>query len=419
MSIIESVKTAIGIDTEKKSVPLTNPFALEIFGAAPTIAGPSINATTALRVPAVFSAIVLLSGAIGSLPAKLFCRHVSDERSGTGGKRTANDHPAYRLIHDEANEWTSAGEFRRALTTDALLHDHGFAHVGRNFAGRPVLFTRLDPRSITIRFDEISGEPSYIQRDAKNREQVFSFRDILHISSPLDLSPIKAGREAIALSSVLERHAAQLFGSGARPSAILSKEGKAGADNGATVIANIKKAWRNWQSNGNNDPLILDDGWKYDPATMTSTDAQFLENRRFQLEEIARLFRIPPPMLFDLTRATWSNSEEMAQQFLTLTLRPWLEAWEWAYARVLLSPEERADGFYIEFVLDDLLSANAATRATTYGQYRAMGALTANEVRSGLNLPAIAGADKLDNPHITPGKPTGQNDNRSTGEEAA
>ena len=135
--------------------------------------------------------------------------------------------------------------------------------------------------------------------------------------------------------------------------------------------------------------------------------------RRFQIEDIARAFRVPPHLLFELSRATLNNSEEMGQMFLTFSLRPWLDAWEWALARVVLTPQERTDGFYVEFVVDDLLTANAATRATTYAQYRAMGAMTANEVRSGLNLPPIDGGDTLANPNITPGAPPA-NDNSKT-----
>lgn len=412
MRVVDQFKRFWKGPTESKSVGLNSPDAFELFGAFPTIAGPSINAATAIRVPAVYSAIALVSGAIGSLPAKVF-RAVDQ-----GGKRAAKDHPAYRLVHDEANDWTSASQLRAALTADALLHGDGYAFANR-VNGRVIEFIRLDPRTITVKLDDASGEPTYVQRDHKGRERSFHYLDILHLASPLGVSPITLGKEAIGLASVLERHAAQLFGRGARPSAILSKESKAGgSEAGTTVIRNIKSAWRNWQEAGAADPLFLDDGWKYDPATMTSTDAQFLENRRFQIEEIARLFRVPPPMLFDLTRATWSNSEEMFQQFLTLTLRPWLDAWEWAYARTLLTADERADGHYVEFVIDDLLTADAATRATTYGQYRAMGALTANEVRAGLNRAPISGGDTLDNPNITPGKPVGRNDNRPR-EEAA
>jgi HK97 family phage portal protein len=411
---VKELKRWIRGETEQKSVSLSDPDALGIFGVTPTIAGPSINAATALRVPAVFSAIALASGAIGSLPAKVFLA-AADQ----GGKRAAKDHPAYRLVHDEANDWTSAGELRGQLTADALLHGSGYAFANR-VNGRVIEFIRLDPRSITVKIDEASGEPSYVHR-VDTRERTYSFRDILHIAAPLGVSPISAGKEAIGLASVLERRAAQLFGSGARPSGILSQEKGlgAGADGGQQRVNNLRKAWRAWQSGNSSDPLILDEGLTYTQAEMTSTDAQFLENRRFQIEEIARLFRVPPPMLFDLERATWSNSEEMAQQFLTLTLRPWLDAWEWAYARVLLSAEERAEGYYVEFILDDLLSANAATRATTYAQYRAMGAMTANEVRSGLNLPAMPGADTLDNPNITVAKPSGENDNTIPGKDAA
>jgi len=398
LRILESVKRVFGANAETKSVSLLDSAALEIFGATPSASGVSVNAATALRVPAVYSAIALIAGAIGSLPAKVF------QAADQSGKRAAKDHPAYRLVHDEANDWTSAGELRAALTRDALLHGNGFAFANR-VNGRVIEFIRLDPRSVTIRYDEASGEPSYVLRDKRNRERVFAFADMLHITPPLNVSPITAGKDAIGVAAILERHAATFFKSGARPSGIISNEKPSGSEAGAKTVTGILKQWRAWMTNASGDPLILDAGWKYDAPTMTSTDAQFIENRRFAIEEIARLFRVPPPMLFDLTRATWSNSEEMGQQFLTLTLRPWLDAWEWAYARCLLSPEERANGHYVEFVIDDLLSANAATRATTYAQYRAMGALTANEVRSGLNLPAMAGADTLDNPNITPGQP--------------
>lgn len=400
---------------EQKSVTLTDPAAFELFGAVPTIAGPSINAATALRVPAVYSAVALITGAIGSLPAKAF-------ETTDAGKQTAKEHPAYRLVHDEANDWTSAGQLRARLTADALLHDHGYAFANRSSSNGVVQeFIRLDPRTVTMKADDTTGEPFYEVQDGKQK-RVYHYRDILHISAPLDLAPIKAGREAIALAAVLERHGSQLFASGARPGALIyndAKRGGEGAD-GSKVIKAIKAAFRAATASGAfTEPMVLDDGWKYQQLSLNSTDAQFLENRTFQINEIARVFRVPPHLLFELSRATWSNAEEMFQSFLTLTLRSWLDAWEWTYARVLLTPEERAAGYYVEFVIDDLLTANAATRATTYAQYRSMGAMTANEVRAGLNLPAKDGGDTLDNPNITPGKPSPNNDNRPAGEVAA
>mgnify|MGYP003675561081 CR=1 FL=1 len=138
----------------------------------------------------------------------------------------------------------------------------------------------------------------------------------------------------------------------------------------------------------------------YDQLSLTLVDAQFAENRLEQIHEIARVFRVPPTLLFELTRGTWANTEQMMRQFLTLTLSPWLKNWSWAYSRCLLTPEER-QSLYIEFITDDLLTIDHATRATAYGQYRSMNAMTGNEVRSGLNLPPHPDGDRLDNPHIT------------------
>ncbi|TIX71110.1 MAG: phage portal protein, partial [Mesorhizobium sp.] len=210
---VEFLKSIFGGGIEKKSVPLSDSLGMEaIFGAQNTVAGPAINATTALRVPAVYSAIVLITGTIGSLPAKVF-------EAAASGRRTAKDHAAYRLVHDEANEWTSAGALREQLTADALLHDHGFALANR-VNDRVVEFNRLDPRSVTIKADEITSEPVYEVREG-TRIRRHDYRDILHISAPLGLAPIKAGREAIGLAVTLEAHAAKLFGNGARPSAVI------------------------------------------------------------------------------------------------------------------------------------------------------------------------------------------------------
>lgn len=408
---IEFLRESIlsGTVETKSTVPLSDSFGIEaIFGTPSTVAGPSINAATALTVPAVYSAIALLSDAIASLPVKVF-------EAADGGKRAATDHPAYRLVHDEANDWTSAGALRATLTADALLHDHGFAYANR-VNGRVVEFIRLDPRTITVKSDATTGEPWFEQR-LGTRLRRYDYRDVLHISAPLGIAPIKAGREAIGLAKAMEQHAAGLFANGARPGGLI-KSKKALGD---AAKGNFKTAWNAaFGKGGSGGVAVLDEEMSYEAIdAMTSADAEFSSTRAEQVVEIARLFRVPPHLLFELSRATWSNAEEMFQSFLTLSLRPWLDAWEWAYARVLLTPEERASGTYIEFIVDDLLTANAKTRALVYGQYRAMGVMTANEVRSGLNRPPMDGGDTLENPNITPGAPAGQNDNGKPKGEAA
>lgn len=409
--IVGSVKKSLGFGSEGKSWSLSDPSISELFGALPTASGVSVNAHTALRVPAVVQAVRLIAETVGSLPCKLY-------RDADGSKEAAKDHAGNRLAHNRVNGWTSAGHLRTLLTTDALLHGAGYAHVVRTGDGRPVEMHRLAPGSVQRRFED-DGEPFYIVADAQNRQRRLAFSDVLYIPAFGNISPVQLGKEAIGVSMLLERHAAQFFGSGARPSGVISNESKTGSDEkGATTIANILKSFRRWRESANGDPLILEGGWKFDQPAMTSTDAQFLEHRLEQVREIARIFGVPPSMLFELSRATWSNAEQMAASFLQLCLRPWLDRWQDAYATVLLTEGEQ-DSLYFEFVIDDLQRADAAGRAEIFGKLVAMRAMTPNEVRAAMNLPAIEGGDELANPYTTTGPAAGANDNPSTDKEAA
>lgn len=386
--------------TASEQVTLTDPLASWLFGAQPTYSNISVTPQTAMRVPAVASAVTLISDAVGTLPVKLYVRNGK-------GKEADPAHPAFTLAHDEANEWTSAAELRTQLTRDALLHDNGgFALANRGGSGDVVEFIRLDPLTVEPKTDDATGEPFYVIKQGRKNVR-YEYRDILHIRHE-DAAPINLARNAIALAIDLERHAAKLFSNGARPSGILSTDAKTPA-----ALKNIADMWNATFGDPTNTgkPANLPSGTEYQQTGLSSVDAQFEQMRRFQTEEIARTFRVPPTMLFDLTRGTWSNTEEMGHQFLTYTLRPWLKAWEWAYARVLLTPEERRERFF-EFITDDLLTVSFAQRAASYGQYRSMGVLTANEVRAGLNLPPLPGGDELQNPYTTSAPPAqADNDN--------
>jgi HK97 family phage portal protein len=408
--LVDSVKKSLSFGLERKSIPLSDPVVAEFFGSLPTASGVSVNHHTTLRVPAVLQAVRLIAETVGSLPCKLY-------RDVDGSKEAAKEHAGNRLAHNRVNGWTSAGHLRALLTTDALLHGAGYAHVVRTGDGRPVEMHRLAPGSVQRRFED-DGEPFYIVTDAQNRQRRLAFSDVLYIPAFGDTSPVQLGKEAIGVAMLLERHAAQFFGSGARPAAVLSNEKPQGGEQGATTIANIRKSFRNWLAGSSSDPLILDAGWRYEQPAMTSTDAQFLEHRLEQVREIARIFGVPPSMLFELSRATWSNAEQMAASFLQLCLRPWLDRWQDAYAIVLLTEDEQ-DSLYFEFVIDDLQRADAAGRAEIFGKLVAMRAMTPNEVRAAMNLPAIEGGDELANPYTTTGPAAGANDNPSTDKEAA
>ena len=341
-----------------------------------------------MKVPAVACAVSLIAETVGSLPAKVYDRDT---------RETAKAHPAYALIHDEANPWTSAEELRVQITADALLHGHGFALVVRNDAGAPLELHRLEPNAVQMETLH-DGEPSYLVtfEDAKRR---VPFHDILHLSAFGGIAPVKLGHEAIGLALAFEQHITKLFANGGKPGGILKAEKNLGDEAKAKLAASWTAAHGAGRSGGT---AILDEGMSYESVVMTLTDAQFAENRLEQIREIARVFRVPPTMLFELTRGTWSNTEEMARQFLQVTLKPWLSSWAWAYARCLLTPDERKR-LYVEFVTDDLLTTSAAARATAYSQYRAMGAMTANEVRGGLNLPPLPEGNALTNPFTSTG----------------
>mgnify|MGYP001352882005 CR=1 FL=1 len=388
--IVSSAKKAFGLPVEKKAYSLNSVEFADLFSVHPTYSSVNLGGQAALYIPAVLQAVRLISETIGSLPCKVY-RETAD------GKAAAKSHSAYRIVHKRANEWTGAGDLRTRLTADAILHGNGYARVVRFEDGRPFELHRLKPGKVTVLEDDVTGAPVY-RVSERSGTRDYPHTEILHIPSFLATSPISFGKEGIGLAAILERHGAQFFGSGARPTGIISNEKPQGSEAGAKTMANVRASFSDWQKGGG--PLFLDSGWKYDQPAMTSTDAQFLENRLEQVREIARIFGVPPTMLFELTRGTWSNTEQMGAQFLQLCLRPWLDRWTDAMTTVLLSEDEQND-HYFEFVTDDLMRADAASRTANMTALVTNRIMTPNEVRAILNLQPLPGGDELTNPHTT------------------
>lgn len=385
--------SALGLSVEQKAYSLNSIDFADLIGVRPTHSGVNLNGQSALYVPAVLQAIRLISETIGSIPCKLHRKTAEEE---------AEDHSAHRIVHKRANEWTGSRDLFTRLTDDALSYGSGYALVTR-VDGRPFELHRLKPGTVTALEDSLTGAPVYRVSRPNGGSVDYPFIDILRISSFRDTSPIVFGKEAIGLATILERDAAQFFGSGRRAAAKLTNESKVLPENpqtAAVTVGNILKTYRSWQSDANRDPLLLDGGWKHESETMTSTDAQFLENRVFQIDEIARIFGVPPHLLFNLDRATWGNAETMGATFLQLCLRPWLDRWQDALATVLLSEDEQ-DDHYFEFVVDDLMRADAASRTANQAALVTNRIMSPNEARAILNLPPHPGGDDLINPHTT------------------
>ena len=381
---------------EQRSLVDPSDWMLDLFGATPALGGVGVTPQNAMKCSAVRSAVEAICEAVGGMPLHLY------EKAADGARNRATEHPAYGLLRDQANDWTPAPALIELVTRDALLHGNGYAFINRADVV-PTELIRLQPTAVTVELDSLTSEPIY-RLSSGTQQRIIDRRDILHIAAPsIDgmsgASPVVQCREAIALCMTMERHAARLFGRGARPSGLLSFPQKLGAD----TAKRIKASWQAAHSGDNGGgTAVLEDGGQFQALTLNSVDAQFLQLWQHSILEICRIFRVPPHLVFELGRATWGNASEMGASFLRFTLDRWLKAWQGEVRLKLIAPEDR-DTHYAEFLTDDLLRSDFATRATAYGQYRSMGVMTANEVRSGLNLAPLPDGDSLQNPYTTTG----------------
>lgn len=375
--------------TEAKSLAAPTSDLLELFGVVPSASGITVSIDQALRVPAVSAAIRTISEAAASLD-------VTVKRIETDGSETdAPEHPVARLLRGDVNDWTSGPELVAHLVANALCNDAGgLAIVTRAGDGRIIEVVQANRGAVTVTRDVFTDEPIFTTAD-----RTLDPRDVICVRSPLGRAPLSLAREAIGVAVVLERHAANLFTRGARPSgALMFPKGM-----GEEAVRRAREAWRATHegADAGGRTAVLYDGSEFKPFALSSVDSQFLELRRFQLEEIARAFNIPSPMIGDLTRATWANLESKHREFWSTTLEPWLLALEAALRRALFSPEERAAGFVIRFDRDDFGRADLTARATAINGLIASQVLNPNEGRAWLGLAPREGGDEYLNPNIS------------------
>jgi HK97 family phage portal protein len=365
---------------------------LALFGALPgTASGVAVSAESALRVPAVACAVRVIAEAVAQLPL------ITYQRGKNGTKERATDLPAYALLHDDANEWQSAYDLKLQLQTDALLHGNGYGFVNR-VGGTVREIIRLAPTAVSINTE--TGAPRYVFTEGKS-QRVFMPDQIIHIHGLstdgfLGKSPVRLAAESIGIAIAQEKYAARLLGNGGRPSGVLKLAGKLSKE----AVTRIRAAWNSAHSGENSGgTAVLEEDMTFEPLSFNSVDMQFLELSKFQIEQIARIFRVPPHLLMELGRATWSNSEEMGRVFLTYTLMPWLKQWEGALRRAMFTKEERST-LFAEFLVDDFQRADLAARSAAYSQLIASRVLNPNEARAMENRAPYEGGDEFINPNV-------------------
>ena len=373
---------------KRSSVATPSPELLALFGSRPTASGVAVNDRTFAESSTAYAAVRVISEAMGNLPFHLY-------RRGPDGQRERDRaHPAAKLLSGDFNPWTGSGEARTALQWDALAHrgGTGYALVSR-LGGAPAEIHRLDPSCVTLDLDDV--EPRYRVR-MRGVERYHSWRDMLTIATPgsapgRPVSIVHDAREAIGVDIVMGRHQSRLFGRGAKPSGVLKHPSKISPEAAMRLKAQFEQ---DHAGDASGRTLLLEEGLEFTQTSLNSTDAQFLELRRFAAQDVARAFKVPATLVGDFERAVWSNVIELNRQFVQQCLLPWAEAWQAALSRVLLTPAERETHF-IEAVFDDLLRADWAARFSSYAQAVGGPWMTPNEARALENRPPIEGGDEL------------------------
>ena len=370
--------------SERKSISLPPELLLSMY--TNSAAGITVSPETAMRCPAVYASVKVLSEAVAQLPLHVY------RRDDDGGRERAPDHPLYELLHDQANDWTSAYEFRLGMQSALCLHKGAFAFINR--AGGVVReLIQIPSQSVVVETDPVTLEPTYKVTGSNGEQKTYHRNEILHLRNLGDLSPVEQAREAIGLSIAMEKHASLIFGRGARPSGVLKMTGRLTDEQLTQLKGSFDSVYGGSGGPRSGGTLILEEGMSFEPHMLTSVDLQFLELRRHQVAEIARIFRIPLHMLQELERTTHHNAEEMGRQFLSFTLLPWLKMWEGAIRRSLLTKDERKS-YFAEFLTDDLARADLQARFEAYSKAVTNGILSPNEIGQSENRPPYEGGDE-------------------------
>ena len=336
----------------------------------------------ALYSSAVLCIVRVIADGIAQVPFKLL-------KSGDGRRgEDAKDHPLYDLLRSEPNEWQTSYEFREQLAIHAVLTGNGYAFINRDADGVPQELYAFAPKSVTpIQLDDYTV---YYRVATKDGPIDVPARDMWHIKGPswdgvVGLNATKLAREAIGLALASEQYGANLFKNGARPSGILTSPTTLTAEQKVA----LKKAWQEQQSGVGNahKTALLDGGLTWQALASSANDAQWIESRRFQIEELCRAFRVLPIMVMQPGATSYNSVEQLLLAHIAHTLMPWYERFEQSARKALLTPQEKKAGLYIKLDSRALMEASTADRVAYFNAMRAMGAMTINEIREKEDLP--------------------------------
>ena len=347
-----------------------------------TTSGKPVNERTAMQTTAVYACVRILAEAIASLPLHVY------EYQDDGGKKLVHDHPLYYLLHDEPNPEMTSFVFRETLMSHLLIWGNAYAQIIRDGAGRVLGLYPLLPDKMEVQRDD-NGNIYYVYSRNSDENPMFKeygniklkAEDVLHIpglgfDGLIGYSPIAMAKNAVGMTLACEEYGASFFANGANPGGVLEHPG---------VLKDPSKVRESWNSvyrgvNNAHKIAVLEEGMKYQQIGIPPEEAQFLETRKFQINEIARLYRIPPHMVGDLDKSSFSNIEQQSLEFVKYTLDPWVIRWEQSLQRSLLLPGEKGK-YFIKLNVDGLLRGDYQSRMNGYAVGRQNGWFSANDIR--------------------------------------
>ena len=369
-----------------------------LFGS--TASGKAVNERSAMQMSAVYACVRILSEAVASLPLHTYRYSDTGDPSRAGSKEKALTHPLYGILHDEPNPEMSAFSFRETLMAHLLLWGNAYAQVIRNGRGEVVSLYPLMPDRMSVDRDSrgrLFYEYTRSDGDARmlggKSTVTLSPSDVLHIpglgfDGLVGYSPIAMAKQAIGMGLACDEYGASFYQNGAQPGGVLEHPG---------VVKDPKRVRESWnaiyQGSANAHRIaVLEEGMAYKPISISPEQAQFLQTRKFQIEEIARIFRVPPHMVGDLDKSSFSNIEQQSLEFVKYSLSPWITRWEQSIHRALLLPSEK-QRFFVRFNVEGLLRGDYKSRMDGYAVARQNGWMSANDIRELENLDRIPAED--------------------------
>lgn len=355
-----------------------------------TTSGKPVNERTAMQTTAVYACVRILAEAVASLPLHVY------EYQDDGGKKLVHDHPLYYLLHDEPNPEMTSFVFRETLMSHLLIWGNAYAQIIRDGAGRVLGLYPLLPDKMDVQRDD-RGNIYYVYSRNSDENPMFKeygdirlkAEDVLHIpglgfDGLIGYSPIAMAKNAVGMTLACEEYGASFFANGANPGGVLEHPG---------VLKDPSKVRESWNSvyrgvNNAHKIAVLEEGMKYQQIGIPPEEAQFLETRKFQINEIARLYRIPPHMVGDLDKSSFFNIEQQSLEFVKYTLDPWVIRWEQSLQRSLLLPGEKGK-YFIKLNVDGLLRGDYQSRMNGYAVGRQNGWFSANDIREMENMNPI------------------------------